>query len=545
MAPNAWITAQVIEKGKAEERSRAYGAGPFYIDNRDNNLELAIEEPGQIKPGKNDFRLKVTDSRGRPKEADITVMLVDEAILALTDFATPDPWKYFTSKRMLGVETYDVYDSIIKPEADSSPLLTPGGGGPSEMALKNSNLSPIQAKRFKMLSLVKRVRSNSRGECVFSFTVPEFAGKARLMAVAVTPSESGAASAEVEINRDVVVEPSLPRFLAPGDSITVPCQVFNRSAKNITVRLDAETGGPLRIKGAKSFSAALKPNSDHTFMIDFEGTGTELLALPLPRKWDSEVVRTKLEIPVRPASPKVTESLSEIIEPGKTKDIKIPGGWMEGTLDGILILSAMPSANLQDIARFLITYPHGCMEQTVSSAWPLLLQRDLAESIDKSLGDPDPTKNSLELRIQKILDLQNYDGGFTRWQGGSWSQPWDSIYGTHFLVEAGKNGIKIPEERLSEALKYVKRQLSVEAYDADDENVWRRALSRRAYACYVLALAGEPPLGWMESLRDKNDSLDASGRSLPCGLYAVSGQRGEAEKCSERRREQLRKNRRK
>ena len=127
-------------------------------------------------------------------------------------------------------------------------------------------------------------------------------------------------------------------------------------------------------------------------MIDFEGTGTGAASASFTAKWDSEVVRTKLEIPVRPASPKVTESLSEIIEPGKTKDIKIPGGWMEGTLDGILILSAMPSANLQDIARFLITYPHGCMEQTVSSAWPLLLQRDLAESIDKSLGDPDPRK---------------------------------------------------------------------------------------------------------------------------------------------------------
>ena len=127
------------------------------------------------------------------------------------------------------------------------------------------------------------------------------------------------------------------------------------------------------------------------------------------------------------------------------------------------------------------------------------------------------------------MDLQNYDGGFTRWQGGSWSQPWDSIYGTHFLVEAGKNGIKIPEERLSEALKYVKRQLSVEAYDADDENVWRRALSRRAYACYVLALAGEPPLGWMESLRDKMTRWTHPAGSSAAS-YAVSGQRGEAEK---------------
>ncbi|MCK9340886.1 MAG: hypothetical protein M0P37_03955, partial [Synergistaceae bacterium] len=493
-------------------------------------LEVTIEDPGRIKPGANDFRLKVTDSSGREKEADITVMLVDEAILALTDFITPDPWKHFTSKRMLGVETYDIYDSIIKPEDPSSPLLKPGGGGPSEMALKNSNLSPVQAKRFKMLSLVKRVRSNSKGECVFSLTVPEFAGKARLMAVAVTPAESGAASAEVDINREVVVEPSLPRFLAPGDSITVPCQVFNRSPKSIKISLDAETSGPLQIKGAKNFSAALKPDSDHTFRISFEGTETGAASASFTARWGSEVLKTTLEIPVRPASPKITESLSEIIDPGKTKNIKIPGGWMEGTLSGTIMLSAMPSANLQDIARFLTTYPHGCMEQTVSSAWPLLLQRDLAYLIDSSLGDPDHMKNSLKLRVQKIFGLQNYDGGFTRWQGGSWSQPWDSIYGTHFLVEAGKNGIKIPEERLSEALKYVKRQLSVEAYDANDENVWRQALSRRAYACYVLALAGEPPLGWMESLRDKNDLLDASGRLFLAASYAVSGQKGEAGK---------------
>lgn len=530
MAPNAWITAQVIEKEKGGERSRAYGVAPLYLDNRDKKLEVTIEDPGRIKPGANDFRLKVTDSSGRAKEADITVMLVDEAILALTDYKTPDPWKHFTSKRMLGVETYDIYDSIIKPEDPSSPLLKAGGGGPSEMALKNSNLSPVQAKRFKMLSLVKKVRSNSKGECVFSFTVPEFAGKARLMAVAVTPAESGGASVEVDINREVVVEPSLPRFLAPGDRITVPCQVFNRSSKNIKVSLNAETSGPLQIKGAKSFSTTLKPDSDHTFRISFEGTGTGTASASFTARWGSEVLKTKLEIPVRPASPKITESLSEIIEPGKTKDIKIPGGWMEGTLSGTLVMSAMPSANLQDIARFLITYPHGCMEQTVSSAWPLLLQRDLASSIDSSIGDPDPMKNSLELRVQKILGLQNYDGGFTRWQGESWSQPWDSLYGTHFLVEAGKNGIKISEERLNEALKYLKRQLSVEPYDVNDENVWRQALSRRTYACYVLALAGEPPLGWMESLRDKNDSLDSSGRLFLAASYAVSGQKGEAEK---------------
>ena len=531
MAPNAWITAQIISSGnKAEERLRTYGVALLNLDNSDKKLDVDIEVPGKIKPGKNDFHLTVRDSRGRGKEAEVTVMLVDEAILQLTGYLTPNPWGHFTSKKMLGVETYDVYDSIIQTEDASSPLLKPGGGGPSEMMLKNSNLSPVQVKRFKMLSLTKRVRSNSKGECDFSFTVPAFAGKARLMAVAVTPIESGASSVNVDIGREIVLEPSLPRFLAPKDVIIVPCQLFNRSTKTVKVEMDVNTKGPLEIKGAKKFSVSLKPNSEQTLQLSFAGTGTGAAIATFTARWGKERVETVIDIPIRPASPKITESHSEIIEPGKKKEIKIPGDWIKGTMNGTITLSAMASANMLDIARFLTTYPHGCMEQTVSSAWPLLLQRDLTASNDSSLVDTGPIKNSLELRIRKIMGLQHYDGGFIRWQGESWSQPWDSIYGTHFLVEAKKEGVKIQEESLLEALKYVRRQLSVEPSDTNDETVWRQALSRRAYSCYVLALAGEPSLGWMESLRDKRDSLDGSGRLFLAASYAVSGQKAEAEK---------------
>jgi uncharacterized protein YfaS (alpha-2-macroglobulin family) len=531
MAPNAWITAQVIASGNnAEERSRTYGVALLSLDNSDKKLDVDIAVPGKIKPGKNNFHLTVTDSRGRGREAEVTVMLVDESILGLTGYITPNPWGHFTSKKMLGVETYDIYDSIIKTEDGTSPLLKPGGGGPSEMMLKNSNLSPVQVKRFKMLSLTKRVRSNSKGECDFSFVVPDFAGKARLTAVAVTSAESGASSVKFDIGREIVLEPSLPRFLAPKDVITVPCQLFNRSTKTVKVLLDVNTKGPLEIKGTKSFTVSLKPNSEYAFQLSFAGTGTGAASAIFTAKWEKEMIETVLDIPVRPASPKITESLSEIVEPGKKKEIKIPGDWFEGTMSGTITLSAMTSAGIQDIARFLTTYPHGCMEQTVSSLWPLLLQRDLTASSGNSPADIGPIKNSLELRIGKIMGLQNYDGGFTRWQGESWSQPWDSIYGTHFLVEAKKEGIKIQEEGLNEALKYVRRQLSVEPSDTNDETVWRQALSRRAYSCYVLALAGEPPLGWMESLRDKKDSLDASGRLFLAASYAVSGQKAEAEK---------------
>ena len=125
--------------------------------------------------------------------------------------------------------------------------------------------------------------------------------------------------------------------------------------------------------------------------------------------------------------------------------------------------------------------------------------------------------------------MQNYDGGFPRWSGESWSQPWESLYGAHFLLEAKRMGSKISPDALKAAADYARALLPVMP-DGDGDAAWRETLTRRAYAAFVLTLAGEPPLGWMESLRDKIGEMEPSGRLLLACAYAAAGDKKEAQK---------------
>lgn len=529
MKPNAWITAHLVrpvQSGNAP--ARAFGMTLLQCDNSDSHLTVDIKPVPKLVPGKNNFSLTVKDSAGRGQAAEVTVMLVDETVLGLTGYATPDPWKHFTSLRALGVDTYDLYNVLIAPEASSTPLLTAGGGADGAY-MKNTSLNPVQAKRFKMLSLAKTVRSGANGVCDFTFVIPEFSGTARLMAVAVTKTAGGSGETAVKINRDITTEPSLPRVLAPNDEITAPCTIFNTGTKDMSVTMTVRTEGPVAVKGDSKFSKVIKKGAGESFPIAFKASGTGKAKVTYRTEWDGKGREQSIEIAVRPASPKVTEGASFIIEPGKSANAGIPASWLKGTFKGSVTLSAMPSISTAELAKFLITYPHGCMEQTVSSAWPLLLQKETAKAAG-SLADDKAVRGALNKRIDKIISLQNYDGGFVRWQGDTNSELWESVYGAHFLIEAKKAGINIRPEVISNVLTYIRRSLPKGPENASDERAWRENLTKRAYSCYVLALANDAPLGWMESIRDKAGELEPSARLFLASSYALSGQKKEAEK---------------
>ena len=529
MKPNAWITAHLVRPLQGGRTpSRAFGLTLLQCDNSAEHLTVDIKPVPKLVPGKNNFSLTVKDSSGKGREAEVTVMLVDEAVLGLTGYVSPDPWKHFTALRALGAETYDLYNVLIDPESESTPLLTAGGGADAAY-MKNTSLNPVQAKRFKMLSLAKTVRSGPDGVCSFTFVIPEFSGTARLTAVAVTSSASGSKEELVKINRDITIEPSLPRVLAPGDEITVPCSVFNTGLAAASVKLTVKTEGPVAAKGKSEFSSVIKKGASASFPLEFKALGIGRAKVTYTAVWEGGSGKSAIDIAVRPASPKITESGSFVAGPGKKITVKIPGTWLKGTFSGNVMLSAMPQITMAELARFLITYPHGCMEQTVSSSWPLLLQKDIAKAADPSMADDKAVRAALAKRVDKIISLQNYDGGFVRWQGDSQSEVWESSYGTHFLLEAKKAGINIRPEVLNSALTYVRRSLS-NVPESTDERAWRENLTKRAYSCYVLALAKDAPLGWMESLRDKAPSLEPSARLLLASSYALSGQKKEAEK---------------
>lgn len=531
MLPNAWITVQVIQPAKKRvdgEPFRAYGAAPLVMDNSGTKLTVEIDKIGVVEPGPLDVNLTVKDSRGSGAAAEVTVMLVDETVLGLTGWQRPDPWAHFTARRRLGMETYDLYNAILSPEDEATPLLTAGGDGyDAEASMMKASQSPVKAQRFKILTVSETVKTGSNGKATVRLNVPEFAGTARLTAVAVSAKAMGSGDGPAGINREIVLEPSLPRALAPKDVLTAPLTVFNMADRDMDVNITVTPSGPLKLNDGGKFTLKVKAGGSVSRELAFTGTGSGVARVAFVAEWEGGKIEDTIELPVRPASPRVSSSSSMILEAGKSEKINLDGDWFPGTKSGRVMLSAMPQISIANVADFLITYPYGCLEQTVSSAWPLLMMPELVAAIDPALATKKSLEGALTLRIQRIRGLQNPDGGFSRWRGWTWSNSWDSFYATHLLIEAKKRGADVPDETINAALSFMRRMLSAAPAD-DSSRVWNQMLTTRAYACYVLALAGEKQLGWMSSIYDHEKNLSPSARLLLAAAYAEAGEKKQA-----------------
>lgn len=531
MKPNAWVTAQIVRASQADGASvRAAGAAPLMVDNSPSRLAVEIAESKKLRRGKNSITLYVRDAEGRGREADVTVMAVDETILGLTGYTTPAPWEYFTSRRALATETYDVYGCLITPDRVSEALRTAGGGAGEDSFMKSS-LSPVQARRFRLLSLAVKARSDSSGRCETELEVPEFSGAVRLMAVAATAGAEGSCARLVQAGGDIVTELSLPRFAADGDRFTSSARIFNNAERDVSVRFSLKIeNSQAGLNTDDKLTASLNIKKGESAVLPFsftaKGTGIVNVICETETEGAAEKIRQITELPVRPAAPRVTENHSAVVAPGKSLSFKVPDDSHKAAYaEARVMLSAAPSVSLSALAEFLITYPYGCIEQTVSSAWPLLVQPELVKDIDPALAD----KAALLRRVDKIVRSQNYDGGFPRWSGEGRSYPWESLYAAHFLFEARRMGVNVAKETLSSAADYVRLLLTAMPEDDSDE-AWRAVLTRRAYAAFVLTLAGEPPLGWMESIRSRAGDMEPAGRLLLACAYAAAGEKGEARK---------------
>ncbi|OUO93314.1 Ig-like domain-containing alpha-2-macroglobulin family protein [Cloacibacillus sp. An23] len=540
MKPNAWITAHVVRPASKDGRPpRAFGAAPLLVDNSDSRLTVEIAPVPEMKPGENKISLSVKDAAGRGAAADVTLMVTDETVLGLTGYETPAPWEFFTGRRQLGVETYDLYGSMLTPEKPGTPLLTAGGGMGAEMDAAmasrmmkmQNNLSPVQAQRFRTLCLTARARTDENGKCSVTLDVPEFSGTARVMAIAATPSAEGAGETETRIARDVVTEPSLPRFAAPGDVFEAPCRLFNMTGKPIEVILKAESLDESKL-ASMDFSCrdykklTIEPNGSVTVPLRFQAKGAGVAKVRFTTEWPGGSAVSETELPVRPAAPRVTESGFKTLEPGGKWSFALPGAGRDGAENFAQVtaaLSAMPQLSISSVARMLASYPYGCFEQTVSAAWTRIFAPELVKGLDPALADGGAAASA----IRAIEARQNYDGGFPRRSGESWSRPWESLYGAHFLLEARRMGYEVSGDVLRSAVEYARALLPAAPSDESDE-AWRDTLTRRAYASFVLALAGEAPLGWMESLNENAGQMAPSGRLLLASAYAAAGDKKSA-----------------
>lgn len=527
-APNVHCTVSVIRPVIAETEwkgHRAFGSVPLRVSPAKNHIQVALEAPATIQPqSKLRTKVSLTDSAGNPVDGEVTLVAVDEAICMLTSFKTPSPLEWLYQLRNLDVKSHDIYSELMEVYADS--VLTKeshaAGDGEGESAAERltKRLNPIKANRFKPVALWSSQIMVKNGVAEIEMDVPEFTGELRLMAIACNATLVGSAQGMVKVKRPLIVQPSLPRFLAPNDQCQMDVTIYNEIGKDITAKLGITCAGPLtttakeqEIKIAKGASVSL---SIPVQAGNIPGKGLCTVTC------EAEDVRFSdtIEIAVRPPISADVSADSGSLAPGKSIVIQTQGNWIPASIQRKIAVSKEPSLELAGGLQFLLRYPHGCIEQTTSAAFPLLYLPDLAnQTFDKSMTQ-ESVKRYVNSGIWRILSMQQANGGFSYWPGYNEIHPWGSSYATHFLIEAKKAGYEVPQNSLDRAIRALRDSVDAIPSNQERDTYFHDNLS---YACYVLALGGQPTSAWVERMLEKKNDLSYYARLMNATTLLLRG----------------------
>lgn len=534
--PNVFATAVVVRPVRPAEKwmpHRAVGSANITVSPSSRRLAVEIGNPAEVRPeSKLAVRVSVADAAtSAPAKSLVTLWAVDEGVLSLTGFETPDPIGYFYGLRRLGVQTADNYRNLmpdlVRPAAAQSHT---GGGDGMPGSLR---LSPIASERVKPVVLWAGTReTDTSGVLTAELDVPRHMGRLRVMAVAADGPRFGAGESNVFVRSPLMVQDNLPRFLAPGDRVESGFVVFNNSDAPVSGTLTVRLSGPLAFEGRKAGEGAATVSRDFPFGggAGIAPRGQATVRVPLDAAAMAGVARVAFsakageeryagdtELPVRPASPHRRLSGLEQLGAGATTRFTIPSeDFLAGTTSGSLVVSGMPQLRLASGLRYVVRYPYGCLEQTVSGAFPLLKLRSLAAQGALEGVVEDSIAPMVQSAIDRILMMQNWSGGFTMWPGSGDPWPWATVYAAHFLVEAKREGYIVPAEELNSLLGYVGGLLQGNESDSRSE---------QAYAAWVLAIAGRPARDRMELLAEKRAELSGEARAMLAASFMLVGDR--------------------
>ncbi|WP_020591270.1 alpha-2-macroglobulin family protein [Kiloniella laminariae] len=511
--PGAYVmvTAFRPEAGKVSLLPiRAMGLEWFSIGRKNRELAVEITAPEVTLPRQSiDIPLQVKKLSGEKLSGSVRVVLaaVDEGILALTGYQSPDPAKHFLGQRSLGLDIRDIYGRLIRSEEGALGELRSGGDGVALQNTKGTNTRTV-----KTVALFERdVELDAKGQGVITLELPDFAGQLRLMAVAYSSDAVGSDAADMIVRDPVVADLLLPRFLAPGDEAETTLSVHNLSGgdQKLMVSFNYSDGVELSNSGKTGVveTASQKTTFDIPPFIVKDG-GKRDIVLPLrgkkvgDAKISMQVTAEKVgdpetpalsfdrewDIAVRAAQPFVTDRLVSYLKPGEKLNLNQEGNqsYLPGTAEMSVTLATRPDFDVPGLLEELNHYPYGCTEQTVSASLPLLYLADVAEQWDQDL-DRNDLRFKVDSGIARVLERQRPDGSFATWHGFGSAQPWLTAYTFDFLTRAREQGYEVPTAAYNLTRTWLKGYLE-DRYSPDPRS---HVLVTQAYGYYVLARTGD------------------------------------------------------
>jgi uncharacterized protein YfaS (alpha-2-macroglobulin family) len=428
---------------------RAFGVSRLPLRPSRNRLDLALSLPAQIRPGQT---LKVTLKGSGTYEA--TVAIVDEGILQVTDFASPDVYEGIFRNTALKVRTYETLGWIV-PKGMTLP-----GGGDEIGALK------IQPAVQLVSFWSGVVKSNSRGVASVSFKVPAYLGKLRVMASAMSARRLASAEASVTVTTEVAVLPTFPRYLYKGDTVQFPVTLMNTTRSEQKGTLSIQVNGEVSLSADKGRFALAPAESAVVWVPLAINRLSEFADVAVKADWGKDRFEQFMRVPVLPDSLFLTESAYAHADTGKSVDLlPMTKGWIPEHQNTRVTMAPSPALSVMHHLKYLIRYPYGCVEQVSSALLPLVRLRDIVEGtaadavLDKDIA--------LRVRagIGHLVSLQTPSGSFSFWPGGpDPGYPFASIYATFILLQAKSAGYEVPDGVLKPALDYIQRYARAEAF---------------------------------------------------------------------------------
>ena len=523
MTPNVYLHISLLQPHAQTINDlpiRMYGIAPVFVTNRQTVLQPQIQMPEVLRP-ETDFNVTVSEKSGKPMT--YTLAIVDDGLLDLTNFKTPDPWNEFYSREALGIRTWDMYDNVLGASAGAYSSLFSVG--------VDATLKPADAKANRFKPVVKFIGPfylEKGRQQTHTLKLPMYVGSVRAMVVAGQDGAYGNAEKTAFVRTPLMLLSTLPRVLSIQEEITVPVNVFamEKQVKNVTVSLQA-SGGGVQIEGSHQQSLTFnRPGDQLVFFTLKTGNKTGKATIKLTASGGGQQTKETIEIEVRNPNPIVTLRSSEWIETGQNKELSYQLGSLSANNLIKLEVSRIPSVDISRRFDFLYNYQHHCTEQLTSKALPLLF---IAQFKTIDTREAEKIKANVQEAIRQIYARQLPNGGFVYWPGNAVADEWISSYTGMFLTLAQEKGYAVHANVLNKWKRF-QRAAAQNWRMPQEANNWQQWQSelQQAFRLYTLALAGAPEYGAMNRMKEQ-PGLSIQAKWRLAAAYALTGKMKPAE----------------
>lgn len=545
-APNAFISI-IVARGRSAPPSDLddpgrpairVGYAELRVTPESKRLTVGVEplEP-EYRPGDSArVRLRVRDAAGRGHRSEVTLWAVDEGVLALTGYRTPDPIDLLYQPRGLGMRLASTLANVVPqvPEGEKG-RRNPGGGGGAENA-------DVLRSRFKSTAFfLGTVVTDERGDAVAAAKLPDNLTTFRVMAVAVTAGDRyGSGDAPLLVTRPLVARPALPRFVRPGDRFDAGVVVNHRLGGTPRVQVDATATGAAARRGSGRKTATLEAGRGREIRFTFEAAEGDSAAFTFAARTGGERDAVRAAVAVRPASNPRVHTAAGTVADTTTVVFRLPADIDPARSSLQLGVGTSPLTAIRGARHFFDLYPYACTEQLSSSARALIALYRVETELGIDSLVPGDARTRIERAVRTISARQRGDGGIGFWSEDGWTTPWLSAYAGLVLQEARAAGIPVSDSvlaRLGGYLTNALRQPVGPVVPAGPVAFWYERpavrLSDRVMAVAYLRAAGTPDRPAENELLRQAGQLAWEDRARLAEVLARGGDREAARRLLE------------